>query len=58
MCYSIGQWEDVRKKISILMIALKEFLSDNILKRISSHNLFLLKFKVDFDKSLKGKQLR
>lgn len=40
------------------MIALKEFLSDNILKRISSHNLFLLKFKVDFDKSLKGKQLR
>lgn len=34
------------------------FISDNILKSISSYNLLLLKFKVDFDKLLRGKQLR
>lgn len=35
-----------------------EFLSDNILKGISSYNRFLLKFKVNFDKLPRGKQLR
>lgn len=35
-----------------------ELISDNIFKRISSYNLFLLKFKVNFDKLLKGKQFK
>lgn len=35
-----------------------EYISDNILKRISSYNLFLLKFKVNFDKLLRDKQFK
>lgn len=40
------------------MIALMELISDNILKSISSYNLFLLKFKVNFDKLLRGEQFK
>lgn len=40
------------------MIASMEFIADNILKRIFFYNLFFLKFKVNSDKLLMGKQFK